>query len=138
MRLTLHTDYALRVLLHAASAREGLTSISDVAATHGISRNHLMKVVNQLANAGFLRTVRGRGGGFTLARPAADIRIGDVVRATEPDLHLADCGSCFVRIGCGLTPVLGEAMAAFLATLDRYTLADVAAGSAADRSIFVA
>lgn len=127
MRLTRHTDYAFRALLAAASAREGLTSIAEVSAAHGISKNHLMKVVNQLANDGFLRTIRGRGGGFTLARPAEAIRIGDVVRRMEPDLQLAECGSCVMRLDCGLTPVLGEAMAAFIDALDRYTLADVVA-----------
>jgi Rrf2 family nitric oxide-sensitive transcriptional repressor len=124
MHLTRYTDYALRVLLHAASREGGLTSIAEIAEIQGISKNHVMKVVNQLANDGFLRTVRGRGGGFTLARAAGDIRIGDVVRQTEPDLNLADCGSCVLKVGCGLTPLLGEAMTAFLDTLDRYTLAD--------------
>jgi Rrf2 family nitric oxide-sensitive transcriptional repressor len=128
MRLTRYTDYAFRVLLKAAADPQGLTSIAEVAAIHDISKNHVMKVVNQLAHDGYLRTIRGRGGGFTLARPAEDIRIGDVVRSTEPDLQLADCGSCAVRLGCGLTPVL--AMAAFLATLDKYTLADVVRGGA--------
>jgi Rrf2 family nitric oxide-sensitive transcriptional repressor len=124
MHLTRYTDYALRVLLHAASDPEGRTSIAQVAELHGISKNHVMKVVNQLANDGFLNTVRGRGGGFMLARPAADIKLGDVVRRTEPDLQPADCGNCAIRLGCGLTPILGEAMNAFLKTLDRYSLAD--------------
>jgi Rrf2 family nitric oxide-sensitive transcriptional repressor len=128
MRLTRHTDYALRVLLQAAASPERL-SIAGVAATHRISRNHAMKVVNVLARAGLLATVRGRGGGFTLGRPAAEIRLGEVVRLTEPELQAADCGACALRNGCGLTPVLGEAMAAFLAVLDRATLADVAAAS---------
>lgn len=127
MHLTRYTDYALRVLLHAASREGGLTSISEIAQIQGISKNHVMKVVNQLANDGFLRTIRGRGGGFTLARPAEDIRIGDVVRRTEPDLNPADCGNCVLRVGCGLNPLLGEAMTAFLGTLDRYTLADAVA-----------
>ncbi len=129
MRLTRYTDYALRVLLHAATHPEGRASIADVAETHKISKNHVMKVVNHLANDGFLDTVRGRGGGFRLARPAAEIRLGDVVRRTEPDLQAAECGSCAIRIGCGLTPLLGEAMAAFLASLDSRTLADAATAS---------
>ena len=83
-----------------------------------------MKVVNQLANAGLLDTVRGRGGGFVLGRDARDIRLGDVIRLTEPDLQPADCGSCVLRDGCGLTPLLNAAMQAFLKVLDSQTLAD--------------
>lgn len=132
MRLTRYTDYALRILLHAAADPAGRTSIAQVAAAHGISKNHVMKVVNQLANDGFLRTVRGRGGGFTLARPPEDIRLGEVVRRTEPDLHAADCGGCVIRAGCGLTPLLAEAMNAFLGTLDRLTLADALARGSPD------
>jgi len=128
MRLTRHTDYALRVLLQAATAPERL-SIAGVAATHRISKNHAMKVVNLLARHGLLATVRGRGGGFTLGRPANTIRLGEVVRLTEPELQAADCATCVLRDGCGLTPVLGAAMAAFMAVLDRTTLADAAVAS---------
>lgn len=124
IRLTLHTDYALRVLLQAAGAPGERQSIAGVAEAHGISRNHVMKVVNELANAGYLDTARGRGGGFTLARAPEEITLGEVVRLTEPDLKPADCGSCALRVGCGLTPLLGDAMRAFLDVLDRQTLAD--------------
>lgn len=124
MRLTRFTDYALRILLHTATAQGGRTFIAEIAERHAISKNHVMKVVNQLANDGFLRTVRGRGGGLQLARPAEEISIGDVVRRTEPELQAADCGNCRISAGCGLTPVLGEAMRAFIETLDRMTLAD--------------
>lgn len=127
MRLTLHTDYALRVLLHAAARPGDRLSISDTAQAHRISRNHVMKVVNQLANAGLLDTVRGRGGGFTLARPPEAITIGEVVRLTEPDLRPVDCANCVLHPGCGLTPLLGSAVDAFLAELDRQTLADALA-----------
>lgn len=126
MRLTRYTDYALRILLHAATDARGRTSIAEVSARHGISKNHVMKVVNQLANDGFLRTVRGRGGGFTLARPADEISLSAVVRATETELQAADCQTCMIRPGCGLTPLLGEAMQAFLTVLDGYSLADAA------------
>lgn len=124
MRLTRYTDYALRILLHAATEPGGRTSIARVAEVHGISKNHLMKVVNQLAQDGFLTTVRGRGGGLQLARPAEEISIGQVVRRTEPEMQAADCSACTIRSGCGLTPILGDAMRAFLETLDRQTLAD--------------
>lgn len=124
IKLTLHTDYALRILLQAAAAAGTRLSIAGVSETHGISRNHVMKVVNQLANAGLLETVRGRGGGFSLARDPARITLGEVVRLTEPDLRAADCGSCVLRNGCGLTPLLATAMQAFLDELDRQSLAD--------------
>jgi Rrf2 family nitric oxide-sensitive transcriptional repressor len=119
----------LRILLEAAGNRDIRLSIADVARSHGISKNHVMKVVNQLARGGLLETTRGRGGGFALAREPADIRLGDVVRLTEPDLQPADCGQCVLRIGCGLTPLLGAAMRAFLGELDRRTLADALRGS---------
>ena len=132
MRLTAHTDYALRILLHAALAArdgDGLLSIGQVAADHAISRNNAMKVVNQLSNAGLLATVRGRSGGFRLGRPAEAITLGEVVRLTEPCLNLADCEGCVLRSACGLTGMLNRAMQAFLAELDRQTLAAAAAGS---------
>lgn len=129
MRLTRHTDYALRILLQAAVEPETRLSIAAVAGAQAISRNHAMKVVNQLANGGFLATVRGRGGGFKLARPAADITIGAVVRLTETDLRPADCENCTLARNCGLIPILGDAMTAFMAELDRRTLAEAASGS---------
>lgn len=133
MRLTAHTDYALRILLHAAvTAKEnpqGLLSIAEVANAHAISRNHAMKVVNELGNAGLLETVRGRGGGFRLGRPAESIRLGDVVRLTEPNLRPADCANCIMRSRCGLIPSLDRALHAFLAELDKQTLAEAAAES---------
>lgn len=127
MRLTRHTDYALRILLQAAAQPERRLSIAGVAQTQDISRNHAMKVVNELAAAGLLDTVRGRGGGFTLGRPAQEITIGEVVRLTEPDIRPADCEACALAPGCGLTPILSGAVRAFLDELDRYTLAAAAA-----------
>jgi Rrf2 family nitric oxide-sensitive transcriptional repressor len=103
-----------------------MLSIAGVALAHGISRNHAMKVVNGLARGGLLATVRGRGGGFRLGRDAADIRLGEVVRLTEVDLAPADCKTCVLNRGCGLQPLLGTAVEAFLAELDRHTLADAA------------
>jgi len=132
MRLTTHTDHALRILLHAALvAREGdgLMGIAQVAADHGISHNNAMKVVNLLSNAGLLTTIRGRSGGFRLGRPAETITLGEVVRLTEPCMTLTECEGCVLRSNCGLTGMLNRAMAAFLAELDRQTLAEAAAGS---------
>jgi Rrf2 family nitric oxide-sensitive transcriptional repressor len=124
IRLTLHTDYALRILLHAAAEPDIRLSIADVAEKHGISRNHVMKVVNLLGSKGLLDTARGRGGGFTLARDPASITVGEVVRLTEPTLQPADCASCVLRHGCGMIPVLDCALRAFMEVLDSRTLAD--------------
>lgn len=129
MRLTRHTDYALRILLQAATQPDELLSIATVAEAQGIARNHAMKLVNELANAGLLATTRGRSGGFRLGRPAAEITIGEVVRLTEPDLRPADCDSCALHFGCGLIPVLNGAARAFLAELDGKTLAQAAAST---------
>jgi Rrf2 family nitric oxide-sensitive transcriptional repressor len=127
MRLTLHTDYSLRVLIHLAAGDQERSSISEIAEAYDISRNHLMKVVHELGRGGFINTIRGRGGGFTLARPANQIRIGDVVRFSETDLKLVDCTTCVIKGSCGLIGVLDEARRAFLDVLDRYTIADAAA-----------
>lgn len=129
IKLTLHTDYALRVLLHAAANPGVRLSISVVAEQHAISRNHLMKVINLLATIGLIDTVRGRGGGFMLSRDPADISLGEVVRQTEPGMQSADCGNCVLNRGCGLKPILGDAMQAYLAVLDKQTLADALADS---------
>ena len=133
MRLTVYTDYSLRLLIYATLKPDGLVNISDVADAYGISRSHLTKVVHQLGIAGFLETVRGKGGGLRLARPPAAIRIGDVVRCTEPDMALTPCfqaddASCPIAPACFLRTALQEACDAFLGVLDRYTLADLAVG----------
>lgn len=126
MQLTRYTDYAVRVLLHVgARDKEQRSSIGEIAEVYGISRNHLMKVAQDLGQAGFLTTVRGRGGGLQLGRPAEDITIGEIVRHTETGFDLVDCTSCIVAPACSLPRILNEATAAFLAVLDRYTLADV-------------
>jgi len=132
MRLTRHTDYALQ----AAAEPGRRLSIAGVAQLQGIARNHAMKVVNELAGADLLATARGRGGGFTLGRPAEEITIGDVVRVTEPDLRPADCDSCVLNGQCGLKAVLNDAMRAFLAELDRRTLAEAAAGTVLPVALF--
>ncbi|KKW92564.1 MULTISPECIES: RrF2 family transcriptional regulator [Sphingobium] len=126
MQLTRHTDYALRVLIHLAVAPTGRATIPEIADAYGLSRNHLMKVVHHLGQGGFLDTQRGRGGGFVLARPSDAIKLGEVIRHTEPDMNMADCGSCAIRAACGLSGILREATAAFLAVLDRHSLADAA------------
>ncbi len=126
MQLTRHTDYALRVLIHLAAVPSGRATIPEIADAYGLSRNHLMKVVHSLGQGGFIRTQRGRGGGFALAADPADIRIGAVVRHSEPDMAMADCASCAIRPACGLSGILAQAVGAFLTVLDGYSLADAA------------
>lgn len=126
MRLTRYSDYAIRVLLYLGSQPgDRLCSIGDIARSYGISQNHLMKVVNDLVNAGYLESVRGRFGGIRLARAPGAINIGEVVRHTEDGFDLVDCANCIIAPACGLTGVLHEALAAFMQVLDRYTLADL-------------
>ena len=128
MRLTRYTDYAMRVLLYVGAQDQArLSPISEIARAYGISQNHLMKVVNDLVNAGYLESVRGRFGGIRLARPAAEINVGAVVRHTEEGFDLVDCGSCIIAPACGLTGALAEALAAFMTVLDGYSLADLLA-----------
>ena len=125
MRLTRYTDYALRVLIHLALHEDRLVSIAEIARTYDISHNHLMKVVNALARDGFIDTVRGRGGGMRLNRPACEIRVGDVVRRTEEGFELAECSGCLLSPACGLTHVLREGASAMLQVFDAYTIADL-------------
>ncbi|MCJ1901434.1 MULTISPECIES: Rrf2 family transcriptional regulator [Paracoccus] len=127
MRLTRYTDYAMRVLLYLGREPERLCSIGEIAQAYGISQNHLMKVINDLVHAGFLASLRGRNGGIRLARPPAEINIGALVRHTEDDFDLVGCGTCIIAPACGLTSVLDEAMAGFMAVLDGCSLADVLA-----------
>lgn len=125
MQLTRYTDYAVRVLMHLAVNPERLCSIGEIARAYAISRNHLMKIVNDLVNAGYVTSERGRFGGIRLAQPAAAIGIGDLVRHTEGEGGLAECEHCVVAPACGLTAALGEALRAFMVVLDGYTLADI-------------
>lgn len=130
MRLTGFSDYALRTLMYAASSPGRRFTIDEAAQALDVSRAHLNKVVNTLTRNGYLTGVRGRAGGVVLGRSPETIRIGDVLRTTEPDFALVECfvtgKQCVLNNGCRLSGMLGEAMASFLATLDRYTLADIA------------
>ena len=140
MRLTGYSDYALRVLMHAALRRPVLVTIDEVAQAFDISRNHLSKVVHALALKGFLSTRRGIGGGFTLARPPAEIAVGDVIRLTETEAAVIDCISrrnepCAIFPICRLKGVLAEATAAFYAVLDRYSLEDLVKRKAAMKEL---
>lgn len=130
MRLTLHTDYALRMLMLLALEPDALHTIASVAQRYRISRNHLMKVAQTLIQAGFVASVRGRHGGLKLGMDPAAIKIGAVVRATEDGFTMVECfdrkrNTCVVTPACGLRKPLDEAVQAFLEVLDRTTLADV-------------
>jgi Rrf2 family nitric oxide-sensitive transcriptional repressor len=129
MRLTVFTDYTLRTLIYLALRPDRLSTISEIAAAYGISANHLMKVVQDLAQAGDVATLRGQRGGLRLARRPTEINLGAVVRRSEPDLHLVPCfgadACCAIQPHCVLATAFDEALKAFLAVLDRYTLADL-------------
>lgn len=129
MRLTVYTDYTLRTLMYLGVNAGRPATIADIARAYGISEAHLMKVVHQLGAAGDIATTRGRNGGIRLAKPAASLNLGALVRRTETDLDLVPCfeatESCAIGGACALRAVLSEALAAFLAVLDRYTLADL-------------
>ncbi|MFY2558485.1 MULTISPECIES: RrF2 family transcriptional regulator [Myxococcus] len=137
MHLTLHADYSLRVLLYLAARPGRLASTQELADAYGISKHHLVRVVQTLSGEGFVEVKAGRSGGVTLARPTKDISVGKVLRAAEPDFELVECfnretNTCPIAPACGLKGVLSEAREAFLAVLDRYTLADLVGRSRKD------
>lgn len=139
MRLSDYTDYTLRVLMYCATNTERLVTIGELADHHAVSKNHLMKIVNDLARQGVLETTRGRGGGLRLLKDPATIRIGDVIRATETDFRLVECfdsktNLCRLNPACRLKQVFQSALQAYLKELDGVTLAEVA-GSVARASI---
>ena len=125
MRLTIHTDYALRLLMYLALKKDGLTTIAEIAATYDISMNHLMKVACELGVAGYVESVRGRGGGLRLAMPVEAIIVGDVVRKTEPDMPFVQAMKRGDRSCAVLRRTMKLATAAFLEFLDGYTLGDL-------------
>lgn len=130
MQLTKFSDFALRVLMYVHAAGDRRVTIEEMAASYRISRAHLMKVVNTLTRAGYLKAVRGRSGGLRLARPADEIRLGAVIRDTEPDFALVECfatgSQCVITGCCRLPRVLNKALSAFLDTLDEHTLESIA------------
>jgi Rrf2 family nitric oxide-sensitive transcriptional repressor len=130
MRMTLHTDYSLRMLAYAATRLDGACTVNDVAEAYGLSRNHLLKVAQTLRKLGFIETTRGRAGGIRMAMAPDQINIGALVRATEEDFSLVECmqaqgGGCVISPVCKLRGMLSEALTAYLAVLDKYTLADI-------------
>ena len=132
MRLTVYSDYAIRLLLYLGLKQGGLATIQDISKAYGISRNHLMKITHRLGRAGFVETVRGRGGGIRLSKSALQSTLGDLVRETEDDFQLVECfdaetSTCVIRDKCYVQPIMAEALAAYMAVLDRYTLGEVIA-----------
>ena len=130
MRLTSYSDYSIRVLIYLATQNnDQLTNIKEISEIYHISKNHLMKIVYNLGKTGYIETVRGRNGGFRLAKAPADINMGEVVRITEEDFHLVECfndhNNCVISPVCSLKFILNNALDAFLQVLDQYTLADI-------------
>ncbi len=135
MRLTIHADYGLRLLMYLGARREGLSTVQEVSDAYGVSANHMVKVAQGLTRYGYVRAVRGRNGGLELACDPGRIRVGEVVRRMEADLALVECfdherDRCAITPVCRLRPVLAEAMEAFFGVLDGVTLADLLADPA--------
>ncbi|WP_010281936.1 RrF2 family transcriptional regulator [Bacillus timonensis] len=131
MKLTNYTDYSLRVLMYLALKKEEeLTTIQEIAEAYNISKNHLMKIIHHLGKLEYIVTIRGRNGGFRLARHPKDINIGEVVSNTEDDFNIVDCfkeggGYCAISPSCKLKFALNEALQAFINVLNGYTLEDL-------------
>lgn len=135
MQLSLRADYALRVLLYLGAHPREIVSTQRMSEAYGISKNHLVRVLQTLGEHGYVNLRKGRAGGVSLAIDPRDIRLGEVVRAAEPNLRIVECfdaraNTCAITPVCTLRPVLNEALNSFLATLNRYTLADLLARGA--------
>ncbi|KAB7670699.1 RrF2 family transcriptional regulator [Bacillus sp. B1-b2] len=130
MRLTNYSDYSLRVLIYLATKSDDkLVNIKEVAEVYNISKNHLMKIVYNLGKLGYIETIRGRSGGFRLAKAPSEINIGELIRKTEEDFHLVECFEhkdlCVITPVCSLKHLLNSALEQFFKILDQYTLEDV-------------
>lgn len=141
MRLTNYSDYSIRVLIYLATQeKETLTNIKEISEIYHISKNHLMKIVYNLGKMGYIETIRGRNGGFRLAKDPADINIGELVRQTEEDFHLVECmkdhNNCVISPVCSLKFILNSAFDAFIKVLDKYTLEDITKNTAMLKSYF--
>ena len=144
MQLTKYSDYSLRALIYLGLNRHRRCTIREISDAYGISENHLMKLVRQLGQEGFVTTIRGKNGGLQLAVPASELNLGDVVRVTEGNLQLVECfagrekNTCPIAGPCRLTGVLETALQAFLGVLDQYTLEDMLTPAPAFQRIFAA
>jgi len=142
VKLTLYTDYSLRVLLYLASKPDELGTITEISDFFKISRNHLVKVVHNLGMLGLIITVRGKNGGIKLASSPDKIFISDVVKNTEPDMDILECfnpetDQCVISSSCHLKLVLHDARASFMNVLGQYTLADIARPSKTSKTVKV-
>jgi Rrf2 family nitric oxide-sensitive transcriptional repressor len=140
MQMTLRGDYSLRVLIYLGTHPERLVTTQEISEAYGISRHHLVRVVHALAEHGYVEMHAGRSGGMRLARRPDKIRLGDVVRDSEPNLKLVECfdpalNTCSIAPACNLKGALREALEAFLASLNRRTLADILKGGAREKLI---
>jgi Rrf2 family transcriptional regulator, nitric oxide-sensitive transcriptional repressor len=138
MQLSLHADYALRVLIYLGTHPDQTVPTGEISAAYGISKHHLVRVVHTLCQHGYVRVLPGRTGGVMLARQPREIRLGDVVRDAEPHLHLVECfdretNTCPIVSSCGLRSYLRDALRAFLESLNRHTLADLMAAGRGNR-----
>ena len=132
MCLSVYADYSLRVLIYLGLKRDGRATVGDIARAYGVSKNHLMKIVQELGRLGYVETVRGKGGGLRLAKEPERISLGEVGRGVEPDFWLVQCFGaaaprCRIEPECLLRPVVAEALDAFLSVRDGRTLADIVA-----------
>ena len=129
MKLTTYTDYSLRVLMYLGIHRDEAVTMSQISESFGISHSHIMKVVHELGQLGYLHTTRGKNGGIQLGRKPEDINLGALVRDTEKNLELVECmgpnNQCKITPACELKPIVSKALGAFLAVLDEYTLVDL-------------
>jgi len=129
MRLTRFTDYSLRVLIYLGLQSEGRVTIREISESFQVSRNHLMKVVSNLTRMGYLDARRGPGGGISLARPADEINLAEVICDMEEDMNLVSCfcenGECVIKSDCRLKEVLEQALGAYIKALDKYSLQDL-------------
>lgn len=140
MQLTMFTDYGLRSLMYLAARPDKLCSVAEIAERYGVSRNHLVKVVHRLAQLGYIASSKGKGGGIKLACDPQSLRLGDLVRELEPNMDLVECfdrktNTCRVVDGCTLKHYLYEARNSFIATLNKYSLADAVANQAMLRAL---
>ncbi|MFT5369464.1 MAG: Rrf2 family nitric oxide-sensitive transcriptional repressor [Candidatus Latescibacterota bacterium] len=132
MHLSKFCDYALRSLMYLGARPGSVTVADEIAKAFGVSSNHIVKSLQGLTRAGHVQSVSGRGGGYVLDRPPSSIRVGDVVKQLEPNLHMAECFSqekntCPLTPGCGLESALSHACQTFIETLNQYTLEDLIA-----------
>ncbi len=125
MRLTLFTDYAIRVLLFLASEPERLVTVGEIAKKYDVSQHHLVKVVQDLVKNGYVKSTKGRGGGMRLAILPNEINIGKIVKQFEPEMQMIDCSDCPLCGNCSLPSPMNEAVNAFLGVLNKYSLKDI-------------